>query len=142
MPDGRAAKPNGRITGVDGILLTVVTFPDGSSTLMKFVNNSWQYVTRKGERTATGNVMLYPGLYDANRSGDVAFYYGGPNFTSEVAVKKGADWYAIHSMGELTPDGELLVAMNQVLINDDGIVYVLAVNDQGQQVIYRASPIQ
>jgi hypothetical protein len=143
LPDGRAVKTTRQsLTGAGGVLVTGAYFADGTGTLVRYVNNAWEYVIGKGERTATGNTVSFAGLQDVNSAGDVAFYYGGLNYTQEIAVKRGGTFHAIHSLGDLTPEGELLIAINQLRITDGGTVFILGVNDEGRQVIYRASPLQ
>ena len=44
-----------------------------------------------------------------------------------------------NNLGELTADGDLLNAVIQLLINDDGTLFVLGANDRGEEVIYRAT---
>ena len=61
------------------------------------------------------------------------------NFIDDRIFSKMLTTEWTNNLGELTADGDLLNAMIQLLINDDGTLFVLGANDRGEEVIYRAT---
>ena len=142
LADGRVSGTDGVVSGQGGIFAMKANVTDGQSTVVRLVDNKWEYVAAKNDRTATGGRVNGAGSVNVNRAGDVVFVYTSSPYSQDIAVKRGDTFHAIHSMADLTPEGELLTGINQLLINDDGTVFLLGVNDLGQQVIYRATPLE
>jgi hypothetical protein len=72
---------------------------------------------------------------DANRPCNVVFLDG-----VGVGAFAGSQYREVQDLQQLTPDGDLL-SVSQMLINDDATIYVLGANDQGQEVLYRGTPL-
>lgn len=58
-----------------------------------------------------------------------------------VGAFAGSQYREIQDLQQLTPDVDLL-SVSQLLINDDGAVYILGANDRGEEVLYRGTPVQ
>ncbi|HYR84824.1 MAG TPA: hypothetical protein VE422_12160 [Terriglobia bacterium] len=141
MPDGRQARDGGWILkgSADGFV-TQINFQDGS-TYGRYRNGAWEYVVSRTDRMPTGNSAGWVdyGNFDVNASGDVAFVYSGVG-GQHLVVRRGNVFHEIHDFGTLTADEDFLLAMTSIHLNDDGTLYALATTDEGQQVIYRATP--
>lgn len=144
MPDGRMVQSvDLKLAGGGGFLVTTVSLNDGQNTYVRYRSGGWEYIAGKNERTATGNIVQGgSGTFDINIAGDLAFDFSGGSYNEHIAAKRGAAFQEIQALSDLTPDGDALIGVTQILLNDDGTVFVLAVNDQSQQVIYRATPVQ
>lgn len=137
MPDGRM---------VTGLASSVVKGCEDSflvgmlDTYGRYRNGNWEYLAPPTEPLATGApaINVSNSLFDANRSCDVVF---AARYGTDLETRAQSKFQEIQDLYRLTPDGELLTVV-QVLINDDGTVYVLGANDIGEEVIYRATPIQ
>lgn len=142
-PDSKA--PDGRVIGLLGSLRGCGGgFIGGAfGTLLLFRNNSWQYLTDSAEPLATGAAAntLNANSMDVNYACGVAFLAGGigPG-TWHIGARLDSKYHELQNLNELTPEGDLLRVI-QLLINDDGTVFVLGANDRGQQVLYRGSPL-
>ena len=134
MPDGRLVTGIGVAKGCeDGFLLGML------GTYGRYRNGNWDYLASPTDPTATGAPANNLGSnYDANRSCDVAFT---ANFSADLGTRANSKFQEIQDLNQLTPEGDLLSVV-QVLINDDGTVYVLGGNDRGEEVIYRATALQ
>ena len=107
---------------------------------MRYRNGSWDYFADRAEQKANGTPAndLDGNRFDANRSCDVAFLAAS---STDLGARTGSNFKEIQDLNQLTPDGDL-IRIVQVLINDDATIYVLGANDRGEEVIYRATPLQ
>jgi hypothetical protein len=138
LPDGRSLLSVGNWAGCgDGLVVTA----NNLGVYARYRSGAWDYLATPSTPLATGAPanQLSPYGFDANRNCDVVFQNGGGN--TDIGAFAGGQFRAIQDLGRLTPDGDLLI-VSQLLINDDGTIYVLGANDQGQQVLYRATPLQ
>jgi hypothetical protein len=139
--------PDGRIVAAG---LFPRACPDGFAanvlgTLARYTGGQWDYLVGNSDRLATGNTVdasIQWNLFDVNHSCDAVFQTRGNFDTRHIAARVGGKYHQIHALGDLTPEGDLLVAVVQLLLNDDGTIFVLGSNDRGEEVIYRATPLQ
>jgi hypothetical protein len=134
LPDGRQASwSNSPHSCEDGFLAPMF------GSYIRFRNGAWSYLADPYEVKANGTAAndLDWSRYDANRGCDVAFV---SNYTNDLGTRANSKFQQIQDLNQLTVEGELLRVV-QLLINDDGVVYVLGGNDRGEEVIYRATPI-
>jgi hypothetical protein len=114
-------------------------------TYLRFVDGSWQYLADRNEPLASGDPAstLSNSTMDVNHSCDVAFRGGsfGGQGSGHIGTRFNSKYHELQSLDDLTAEGDLLKVV-QVLMNDDGSVYVLAGNDRGEEVIYRGTPLQ
>jgi len=140
MPDGRIVSSG----------LTPKACSDGFTantlgTLARYTGRQWEYLVGSSDRLATGNPVnasVQGNLFDLNHSCDAVFQSRDGGTSLNIAARVGGKYHQIHSLGDLTPEGDLLVAVVQLLINDDGMIFVLGSNDRGEEVIYRATPLR
>lgn len=135
MPDGRTVGNVGNPKAcADGFVAAAL------GTYIRFRNGSWEYLAERSETLASGEpANSLTSFFDANRSCDVAFR-GGSN-GGGIGARLASKFHQLQNLNELTDDGDLLNVV-QLLMNDDGTVYVLAGNDRGEEVIYRGTPLQ
>jgi len=141
LPDGRTVTNfNGVKAGKDSFVVDV-TLADNSNTLISYGANSWQILAGKTDRMPTGNYVgwIDNGRFDVNSSGDVAFSFASGT-AQHLVVRRGNEFNEVYDFSALTQSGELLLAITDLHLNDDGTLYVLATNDADQQVIYRGTP--
>jgi hypothetical protein len=114
-------------------------------TYLKYVNGGWQYLADRNEPLASGDPAstLSNSTMDVNYGCDVAFRGGnfGGQGSGHIGTRFHSKYNELQALDELTAEGDLLKVV-QVLMNDDGSVYVLAGNDRGEEVIYRGTPLQ
>jgi hypothetical protein len=142
MPDGRVARSHdGNVLGSNDGFVIKVTMTDDSTLLLRY-RSAFEYVVRRDERTPTGSFVLFAGAWAANRTGSVAFFYGGGNALNHLIAKRGDTIYEVQDWDEPTADGDLLVtSITALTMADDATVFALTVDDSGQQLIYQGSPI-
>jgi hypothetical protein len=136
-PDGRAISSAGPPWGC------AESFVVGAlGTLLQFRNGNWQYLADRSEALATGDPATSISGYgmDVNHSCDVTFRGGNFAGQGHIGTRFRSKYHEVLNLDELTPQGDLLRVV-QLLINDDGTVYVLAGNDKGEEVIYRGTPL-
>jgi len=134
MPDGSIASGAEPPKGcADGFVVGML------GTLALYRNNNWEYLAERSARLATGQPANSINGFEAdvNHACDTVFRAEG-----HIGARTGNKFHQIHNLGDLTPDGDLLIAVIQLLINDDGTLFVLGANDRGEEVIYRATPLQ
>jgi hypothetical protein len=142
-----ATMPDGRVVSSD---LTPKACSDAFTanvlgTLGHYTGGQWEYLVGSSDRLATGNMVnasVQGNLFDVNHSCDAVFQSRDGGQSVNIAARVGGRYHQIHSLGDLTPEGDLLVAVVQLLLDDDGTIFVLGSNDRGEEVIYRATPLQ
>jgi hypothetical protein len=141
-PDGRVLGFMGATRGCgDGFI------GGASGALLLFRNNAWQYLADRAEPLASGDAAntvntVNPGLMDVSNACGVAFLAGGINtgVTWHIGARLNSKYHQLQNLNELTLEGDLLRVI-QVLMNDDGTIFVLGANDRGQEVLYRGTPL-
>ena len=88
---------------------------------------------------ATGAPANYVHIFDVSRPCDFVFLDGSS--TAGIAAFGGSRYQEIQDLQRLTPNGDLL-SVSHLVINDDATIYALGANDRGEQVLYRATPVQ
>lgn len=144
MPDGRTVVSLFRSHGVGNTVVTNIGLDDGQHTNVTYTNGHWDYVAGKNDRLATGEFVSWANydVFDGNSKGDSVFFFGGSgSYTNGIAARVGGTFRKVLSLSDFTPDGDTLIAITQITIDDDDVVHILASNDSGQQVIYRATPV-
>ena len=136
LPDGRTIRSLDRLKAAADSFTARVTISDGQATLITYRNGAWQYVVGRGEPIATGVTLTWLDFnFESNAAGDVAFSTG-----QSLETKRGATFHAIHDFNESTEQNEFLISLTNLQLKDNGVLYVLATTDLGQQVVYRATP--
>jgi hypothetical protein len=135
-PDGRSVPGIGRIRGCSGGVVA-----GALGTYFQFRDGAWQYLADRAERLASGGEAdrLSSNVMDVNYNCDVAFHDGNQG-NGSIGARRNSKYHQFQNLDDLTPDGDLLRVV-QVLMNDDGTVFVLGANDRGEEVIYRATPL-
>jgi hypothetical protein len=141
MPDGREVRSiSTLLQATSTSLVTQITMADGQQTFAAYSSGAWQYPASRTDRTASGDFVNDGYSFGVNSRGDIGFAYAGNNYNTAIAVRIGNSFHYVQSTSDFTPDGALLTGISQIVMNDDGAMFVLGVNDQGQQVIYKATP--
>jgi len=141
MPDGREIRSiSTLLQATSTSLVTQITMADGQQTFAAYSSGAWQYPASRTDRTASGDFVNDGYSFGVNSRGDIGFAYVGNNYNHAIAVRIGNSFHYVQSTSDFTPDGALLTGINQIVMNDDGTILVLAVNDQEQQVIYKGTP--
>jgi hypothetical protein len=130
MPDGRQISSVSTVRGcADGFVVGIL------GTVARYRNGTWDYLADPSQPLATGAPANTLSVRDANRPCNVVFLDG-----VGVGAFAGSQYREVQDLQQLTPDGDLL-SVSQMLINDDATIYVLGANDQGQEVLYRGTPL-
>jgi hypothetical protein len=61
--------------------------------------------------------------------------------SSVVFLQRGASIATVLNSGRRTDDGDLLVTIQGIDLREDGTIYLLALNERDEQVLYSATPI-
>ena len=137
-PDGRSFSYLGNPRGCGGSLVM-----GAAGSLLRYREGGWQYLVGREERLASGEEanLLDSSLMDVNHNCDVAFLAGFPGQGRHIGARFGQKYHELQNLDDLTPEGDLLRVV-QVLMNDDGTVFVLGANDRGDEVVYRGTPMR
>ena len=76
---------------------------------------------------------------DINVGGDLLFQYA--NGVNSLVVRRGDKLHQVHNFFRPTPEGDFLFRMNSMDFRDDGTVYLLAVTQDDEVVLYEARPL-
>ncbi len=113
------------------------------ASLVRYRNGTWTYLADPSQPLADGASGIRTSItnYDANDQCDVVFLADPfSNGTQILGGRIGPQYQEIQDLQQLTPNGDLL-RVTQTLINDDGTVYILGANYQGEEVLYRGTPL-
>jgi hypothetical protein len=137
MPDGRQVTSVSNFTSScsDGFLTGAL------GTVARYQNGAWNYFADPSQPMPTGDPANNLRLYDSNGHCDTVFtFVTQANGVTNVGARVAGTYDEIQDLQQLTVAGDLLTVV-QMLINDDGTIFILGGNDQGQEVIYRATPL-
>jgi hypothetical protein len=135
MPDGRQISSISTVRSCAGGAVV-----GALGAFVRYQGGTWDYLADPSRPLATGGPANNLGTfnYDANRQCDVVFI---ADFGLNLGARVGGTYREIQDLQQFTPDGDLL-SVSQMLINDDATIYILGANDQGQEVLYRGTPLQ
>jgi hypothetical protein len=138
LPDGRLVTTNAGTTKACGDSFTASAL----STIERYRNGAWSYLVDPAQTFATGGpANNVNGNYDVNHLCDGVFTIDPQaNGAVNLGARVNGTYHEIQDLQQLTPDGDLL-SVTQMLINDDGTIYVLGANDRGEEVLYRGTPL-
>jgi hypothetical protein len=76
---------------------------------------------------------------ELNPSGDMLIM--GQVVSSVVFYEHGSSIATVLNTGRRTDDGDLLVTIQGIDLREDGTIYLLALNERDEQVLYSATPL-
>ena len=137
------------ITSIDSIRVSGtacyahLTTSGNITHISRYQNGTWTNIINIGDTIAAGGVVtfIYNGTFDANRKGGVALLVQGTGGIQYVVYIDSSNTYVVADNDNLRSTGELLVTYFNISLNDDGRIFVTAMNDVDQVVLYEFDPI-
>ena len=120
-------------------LLAALTADTGTNVLVEWNGSTWDLLVDIDTIMPNGQVANSIAAADMNTRGDVLFQFA--NGVNTMVVRKNGKMNQVHNLFRPTPDGDWLIRINAMDLRDDGTVYFLAVNQDDDVVLYRASPL-
>ncbi len=113
---------------------------DGIATVLaEWTGGAWKLLVDNSSLMPNGQVANTVAAADVNTLGDVLFQFSN-GVNSMVVLKDGA-FRQVHNLFRPTADGDYLMRINAMDFRDDGTVFILAVNQFDEVVLYEADPV-
>ena len=111
----------------------------GANIVAEWQPPGWATMVNISSVMPNGQVANSIGAIDINVGGDLLFQYA--NGVNSLVVRRGDKLYQVHNFFRPTPQGDFLIRMNSMDLRDDGTVYMLAVTQDDEVVLYEARPL-
>jgi hypothetical protein len=135
------------ITSIDSVRVAGATCYAHLSTtgnlthISRFQNGNWTDVVSIGDTMPIGGLVTFIyNTFDVIRKGGVAVLLQGTGGIQYVTCFNGTTAYVAADNDNLLSTGVLLVNYFNVSLNDDGRIFVTAINDVDQVVLYEFDP--
>jgi len=136
---GRTVTSVGVIRATGGRCVAVLA-EDFGNVIAEWTDSGWAMLYRAVDLTATGfQLANIANQLELNPSGDMVMM--GQVTSSIVFFQRGASIATVLNTGRRTDDGDLLVTIQGIDLREDGTIYLLALNERDEQVLYSATPI-
>lgn len=113
---------------------------DGIATVLaEWTGSEWKLLVDNSTPMPNGQVANSIAGAEVNTLGDVLFQFS--NGVNSMVVLKDGEFRQVHNLFRPTPDGEYIMRINAMDFRDDGTVYILAVNEFDEVVLYEADPV-
>jgi hypothetical protein len=112
----------------------------GFQHLARYQDGKWTDLISYGDAIPAGGTVSSIGAFDVNRNGVVA-----AQISSSIQYLVTVDGNGMRTVADnnhAQDTGEVLAAIFQVSIHDDGRVFATAINSQELMVLYEFDPIQ
>ncbi len=109
------------------------------NVIAEWQGGAWKLLFDLDTVMPNGQVANSISALDVNTQGDVLFQFSN-GVTTMVVLKDGA-FRQVHDLFRPTDDGDYLMRLNAMDFRDDGTVFILAVNQFDEVVLYEADPV-
>jgi hypothetical protein len=138
---------NGRaVAGYNSLRVSSETFylrfnaVGGTAGIAIFDHAGLRTLVDPDDSAANGNIVNFAGLFQFNARGDAALH--NYSFGSQtVGVLRSGSMRHVYSQTAATREGDVLFRLQDLIIMNDGRVYVLALTPDERQVLYEATPL-
>jgi hypothetical protein len=114
---------------------------DAGSNILEWSDSGWSVLYSPSSKMPTGFLLTYVNYMEPVGSGDLVFV--SQAFPSlAVFSLRGGTLSTVLTTGRRTADGDFLVNILGLDIRADGTVYILALNERDNLVLYNAAPTQ
>ena len=133
------------VTGVNlvraiGARIVAVLTGDFGNVIAEWTDSGWTLLYRAVDLVSTGfQLNNITNQLELNPSGDLVMM--GQAQSSIVFFQRGSSFATVLNAARRTDDGDLLVNIQGIDLREDGTIYLLALNERDEQVLYRATPI-
>lgn len=113
---------------------------DGIATVLaEWQGGGWNLLVDNTTVMPNGQVANTIAAADVNTRGDVLFQFS--NGVNSLVVLKDGVYRQVHNLFRPTDEGDYLLRINAMDFRDDGTVFILAVNQFDEVVLYEANPV-
>jgi hypothetical protein len=146
-----AVQPNATLVGSRTVLgvnliraigarCVAVLNEDFGNVIAEWTDSGWTMLYRAVDLASTGfQLSNIANQLELNPSGDMVML--GQVVSSVVFFQRGDSIATVLNSGRRTDDGDLLVNIQGIDLREDGTIYLLALNERDEQVLYSATPI-
>jgi hypothetical protein len=121
-----------------GKLVSGLTLAGGVTVIGEWTGTSWDVAVSTDTVMPNGQVANSIGGIDANTGGDVLFQFS--NGATSIVLRREGKLYQVHNFFRPTGEGDWLIRILSMDLRDDGTVWLLAVTEQDEVVLYEARP--
>lgn len=140
--DGRPVTAINQIRVSGSACFALITTQGGLSHISRFQNGSWTDLINYGDALPTGGNIFGIGSFDANRKGSVAAVVTGSGGAQYMLYADGSQTrVAVDNGRQMPSSGEYLIQIFQVSLNDDARIFLTAINQYDQMVLYEFDPL-
>jgi hypothetical protein len=135
------------ITSIDSIRVAGtscyarLTTTNNLGHISQFQNGTWTDIVSIGDNIPTGGLVTsISSSFDVNRKGGVATILNGTGGVTYITYFNATSSYVAADNANPVSTGELLMNYFNISLNDDGRIFVTALNDYDQVVLYEFDP--
>ncbi len=137
--NGRAVLSVNQLRAV-GTHLYGVLGTDAGTSLLEWGDSGWTTMFTPYSILPTGFYLSSVSLVEGNVNGDLIFQsYSYPS--NGMYIRRGGKLATVFTNAHRTADGDFLVNLQSIDIREDGTIYLLALNELDEMVLYQATPI-
>jgi hypothetical protein len=139
--DGRTVTGINSIRVAGSYCFAVIATQGNFPHLARYQNGTWTDLINYGDALAIGGFVSNIGNFDANRKGAVSAMVNGSGGAQYLLFTDGVTAAVAAATDQAMPSGEYLVQVFQVCLNDDGRIFLTAINQYDQMVLYEFDPL-
>jgi hypothetical protein len=113
----------------------------GGNILAEWTDAGWSVVYTPNDRVPTGSNVAYVYNLESNSKGDFVFTSTTPGVGFGIYSRRAGVLSTVLTTGRRTGDGDYVISILGVNLQEDGTIYLLLLNEKGELVFYQAAPI-
>jgi hypothetical protein len=124
-----------------GSRLSAILATDAGNFITEWTDSGWTRLVQGIDLQPVGfRLTNLANQMELNPSGDMLFMGQGPP-SQILFFDQGGKIVTVLNTGRRTDDGDFLVNIQGLDVREDGTIYVMALNERDEQVLYSATPI-
>jgi hypothetical protein len=139
--DGRPVTAINQIRVTGNACFALITTQGGLNHISRFQDGAWTDLINYGDGLPIGGNIFGIATFDANRQGGVAAVVFGSGGAQYLVYSDGIQLRVAVDNNRQLVRGEYLIQLFQVSLNDDARIFLTAINQYDQMVLYEFDPL-